>query len=111
MRISVTTTCGLKVVLHDRDAKELVRALNRQRPVHQQDTLTLVAVERGVTRNVDDREVAAARTGRISPVTPLQQTGLITAGRATEVRVALICARRSPNRPARCQLRVGRRAT
>src|SRR6266581_3014732 len=52
-------------LLNHRDAKELVRAVNVQRPVDQQDTLALVAVERDVTGDVDDREVVAARTGRI----------------------------------------------
>src|SRR5882762_9991923 len=110
MRVGATTTGGLQVILHDRDAKELIRPLDGQSPIHQQDTLALVAVDCGISRDVNDREVVTASAQGVYTVAPVQEVGLITARRATKVRVGLVRARSQRNGGARRQLGIRRPA-
>src|SRR6266550_3496914 len=107
MRIRVAATGRLQVTLDDGDAVELVRALDAQSTVHQQDTLALVAIECGVTGNVDDREVRTAVRGRIQPIAPVREVGLV-ADAAVELGVCLVVPRPECYGRARRHLSVSR---
>src|SRR6266487_4526484 len=90
MCVRATTTGGLQVALDDRNPKELVRPLYAQGAIHQQDTLPLVSIERGVTRDVDDWEVAPAFRAGVHPVAPIGQDGLVTVSSPCKGRLRLV---------------------
>src|SRR5206468_12944196 len=75
--VGATATGGLQVTLDDDDAKELIRPLNVQVTVHQQDTLALIAVQRRGARNVNNREIGSARRQWVYPIAPVQQISLV----------------------------------
>src|SRR5690242_18742540 len=77
MGVGAAATGRLQVALDDRDAKELVGALDTQSPVYQQDTLALHTVQRDVTGEVNNGEVAPAGTPRIHAIAPVRQDGLV----------------------------------
>src|SRR5439155_780739 len=108
--VGATTTRRLQVALDDRDTKELVRALHVQVTVHQQDTLTLVAVQRGRSRDVDNREVARALRGGVYSIAPVGQVVLVTVSSPRKGRLRLVGAGPQGDVRLRRDLVVGRTA-
>src|SRR5213079_1358682 len=91
--VGATTTGGLQVTLDDHDAKELIRALDVQVAVHQQDTLALVTVQGRAARDVNNREIVCARGERVQPIAPVQQVTMV-AQRPVEGTIRLVGATR-----------------